>query len=476
MDMKKTAKKIAALVAGTTMLGATLMAASALDLSNYPAPFVTGGVFNGKIVVGAKAATSDVVGAIDLAASLQALATTTTKVAIPGAAGKASVTGDSAEFKTGSDVLAIGEMIGKAKQTFTDQDLKALKAGVLDTGAGSTPVRQYIKFNKTDSAKVVYDTDSNDNVGDFLKFTDGGTLFEYQMDFSEGATSAVDSDGTLSDFETEVVTILGAPYTIVDAKLTSTASTDITLSMLGGQVADVLRDGETKTYTIDGKDYEVTAVFISSDSPAKAKLSINGVMSKELEAGKTQVLGADVTVGIQSILTNQREGMVEFYLGASKLLFEDSNYTGTTGYTAETVKVGQDSVSDALLDIKATNQSGSELTLNYIKYKVTASDDYFVASGHGLKEALGTDYKRDMLTDTWDITYAGLMQTGDSTIKYDAKADHSYELDFTNVNGDAYVIPLVTNKDDVFKMGNKDNAFIFKEYNNGTTTDRKSVV
>jgi S-layer protein (TIGR01564 family) len=80
MDMKKTAKKIAALVAGTTMLGATIMGATALDLSNYPAPFVTNGVFGGKIVVGAKAATSDVVGAIDLAASLQAASSTTSEV------------------------------------------------------------------------------------------------------------------------------------------------------------------------------------------------------------------------------------------------------------------------------------------------------------------------------------------------------------------------------------------------------------
>ena len=53
MDIRKTVKKIAALVAGTTMVGATIMGAMALDLSDYPAPFVSDGVFDGKIVVGA---------------------------------------------------------------------------------------------------------------------------------------------------------------------------------------------------------------------------------------------------------------------------------------------------------------------------------------------------------------------------------------------------------------------------------------
>ena len=142
--LTKTVKKIAALVAGTTMLGATIMGAMALDLSDYPAPFVSDGVFDGKIVVGANAATSDVVGAIDLAASLQAEATSTTEINIPGSAGTVSVSGDSIEFKTGSDIVRIGEAIGDVKETLTASDLEALKSGIFDTGESSTPVKQYL--------------------------------------------------------------------------------------------------------------------------------------------------------------------------------------------------------------------------------------------------------------------------------------------------------------------------------------------
>ncbi|MBN1792309.1 S-layer protein [Candidatus Woesearchaeota archaeon] len=454
MDMKKTAKKIAALVAGTTMLGATIMGATALDLSNYPAPFVSDGVFSGKIVVGANAATSDVVGAIDLAASLQAAATSSMEVEVPGAAGEASVSGDSAEFKVGSDVVTLGETIGSVKSTFTSSDLAALKSGVLDTGLGSTPVKQYMKFDNT-TMYVKYDENDDDQVSDYLYIASDSTLFEYHVEFTEGAESEVETDNDMADLHGEVLTLLGAPFTIVD---TNRNAASISLTLLGGQVADVLRDGETKTYTIDGVDYEVTAVFISSTG--SAKLQVNGVMSRELTEGKTQVLGTDVTVGVQSILTNNREGMVEFYLGANKLELTDSNHEDSD-YAAGTVKVKGNSVANNQLIIKATNTSDN-IKLNYIKYKVSNDEDLFIMPEHGMREALDDDAKA-MLADTWDLKYAGLVKTGSSEFKLDAVSDHSYKIDFENINGDKISFPYLTKKGGVFKFGDDDDDLIFEE-------------
>jgi len=456
MNIRKTVKKIAALVAGTTMLGATIMGAMALDLSDYPAPFVSDGVFDGKIVVGANAATSDVVGAIDLAASLQAEATTTTNIDIPGSAGTASVTGDSIEFKTGSDIVRIGEAIGDVKETLTASDLEALKSGIFDTGESSTPVKQYLKFENT-TASVVYEEDDDDIVGDFLKFDDGSFLFEYHLEFTEGAVSDIEAGGDLEDLEGEILTMLGAPFTIVSGEI---SGSQMELTILGGEVADTLRDGETKTYTIDGVDYEVTAVFISSDDQS-AKLSVNGMLTKELDEGETDVLGSDVTVGVQEILTNQREGLVEFYLGANKIEITDTNYTGGV-YAEDTVEVGGERVDNAWVDLKATNSTNDdEVTLNYFKYKVEADDDYWIPAGHGLKEML--DEPEAMLTNTWDILYAGLMDTGVSVVKFNPVSDHSYDLEFENVNGDMYDIPLVTNKDGTYKYGDDEDELIFTE-------------
>ena len=76
MNVKKAIKRIAALAAGTTMVTATIMGAMAYDLSDYPAPFVEDGMFGGKLVIGQTAKVTDVIGAIDIAASLQAAAKT----------------------------------------------------------------------------------------------------------------------------------------------------------------------------------------------------------------------------------------------------------------------------------------------------------------------------------------------------------------------------------------------------------------
>ncbi len=89
MNVKQTAKKITAVVTGAALFtGFTVAGAAALDLSDYPEPFVVDGAFNGKIVVGSDAHPSDIVGAIDLSASLQREATTpvtgTTGVSLEG--------------------------------------------------------------------------------------------------------------------------------------------------------------------------------------------------------------------------------------------------------------------------------------------------------------------------------------------------------------------------------------------------------
>ncbi len=64
MKATKAIKKMVALGVGLTMVGATIFGASAAMLSDYPAPFVVGGVpaSNLAIIVGDAADGSDVVG------------------------------------------------------------------------------------------------------------------------------------------------------------------------------------------------------------------------------------------------------------------------------------------------------------------------------------------------------------------------------------------------------------------------------
>jgi len=66
--MKKLVRKVAVLGASTLMMGATLTSAVALDLAEYPAPYLTNGEFDTSsvIVVGDNAQASDTIGAVDI--------------------------------------------------------------------------------------------------------------------------------------------------------------------------------------------------------------------------------------------------------------------------------------------------------------------------------------------------------------------------------------------------------------------------
>ncbi len=71
--LKRAIKKIATIGIGAAMLGATMTSALAFDLAEYPAPFIVDGVWDDSnaIIVGAAAASSDTLGAVDIAARMQ---------------------------------------------------------------------------------------------------------------------------------------------------------------------------------------------------------------------------------------------------------------------------------------------------------------------------------------------------------------------------------------------------------------------
>ncbi len=71
--LKRAIKKIATIGVGAAMLGATITSAVALDLAEYPVPFIVNGEYDNAnaIVVGEAAASSDTLGAVDIAARMQ---------------------------------------------------------------------------------------------------------------------------------------------------------------------------------------------------------------------------------------------------------------------------------------------------------------------------------------------------------------------------------------------------------------------
>src|SRR3989338_1138506 len=288
MRFQKAIKRMIALGTGAIMLGSTVLGAA--DLANYPQPFVKDGKFSGSLIVGDKAAAEDVIGVSDIVASLQFSATKKVATTTPGAV---SVDGDAWKAQT-SNHFELSEDLTNSNNnretirnvtSFIDKaNLKALASGSIVNNKGTAPYNQYLYLlgpgavgtGKVDTGYVIYTEDDGDKSADFLYFKSGTEIGRYLIEFTTALESDVDdsagSSSTtglfLTDFQDVDLTMFGKKYTIVTAKRTSATSNggaNVVLTLMGGAGKDTLLEKQTKTYTIGGKDYEVTLNFVDAD-------------------------------------------------------------------------------------------------------------------------------------------------------------------------------------------------------------------
>lgn len=462
-------KKMVALGVGLTMVGATVFGASAAMLSDYPAPFVVGGVpaSNLAIIVGDAADGSDVVGAVDVIQGLQTSAVVkTASGGVPAAKG-VTVEGDAVEVGSTSDLLEINENIGNVRETLTEVDLLMLKGGQIVTDEGSTEYNQYLRFFS--GGNVTFVKDERDRVGHYLNWNSGELLFQWELEFEEGLASKI-SGSDLTDLEDEDIFILGQPFVVVDTDL-STNNQTLTLDLMGGAVSAILGENDKETYVVDGKEYEVEVLVISETSAAgegSVKFRINGEITDELTDGETDVLADGTQIGIRDILATGKDiqkSIVQFYIGAYKVSFTDTDVTDTAYRTGGT-EVNEESIEDSKVYMKGAVTATKEFELLTLKYNLTADavlGDVFVAPGTGVREQL--DEPEGMLTPFWDIKYEGLMDTGVTIVRLDAAGDDEYGLEFTNQEGIFYDMPYITNEGGTYKWGDKDDDLWFTESN-----------
>ncbi|MFH1064287.1 MAG: hypothetical protein V1729_04360 [Candidatus Woesearchaeota archaeon] len=472
---------------GVSMLGATLLGATAspADLSEYPSPFVADGMFNGLMVVGDDAAPADIIGVTDIAMSLQFSSTVKETVQISGEAG-VELSGDSVKIRRSGDSLEMREWLGGVTETLDSADAEALKSFTVSNDKGTTDVNQYLRLNwgtgtgnrgtaladDMAGARVLYTKSDGDEVGDFLQFEDSEEAFQFELEFVEGFESDIDtSDNSLDDLEDETLHILGEDFAVVDASFSSAGKLE--LDLMGGAIHDTIEEGETKTYTLKGKEYEVTALIVSdwagaTGGSAKVKMKVNGEVTKEMQEGSTEILNDGTSLGIREVLPNEAGetaggDILEFYLGAFKIHFEDS--TGTADTWDGSVEVNEEGLEDAELDMVFTNTS-SEVRISKIAYELfvdgAGGDEPFLSPGEGLREYL--DEPEGMLSDAWDFSYQGLSEPGVDEIKIKASGDDEYRLSFTNKQGVDYSnLRLAYVNSTHFVYGDDDDALVFMQ-------------
>ncbi len=467
MKVRNIVRKAAVLGSTGVMVAATMAGALAYDLADYPAQFISDGVFDGTIVVGERAATADVVGSIDIAASLQA--SSTSEVDVPGVSGKTELKSEGYKLETGSDQLELREPIGDVVDTVSEYELPGLKSGRITTSEGDTEYFQYLRFkdgnNLQDMAVNFVQNDDND-MDMYLVVDETMPFMEWEIQFPEGFESGRDSNGDLDDLEDETFNILGTDYTVVRATVDADG-TDFNMVLMGGSIADTLREGETRTYSIDGVDYEVTLVFVSdpNSGTVETKFSVNGELTQALNEGETDTLSGGLQIGIRDILVNAREGVVSFFLGADKVEMSDTNVNDTDTFQG-TIEINNENINDGDLEVQAAFTSGTtKFEITDIKYRLKmdaeSSSIQYLPPGHGVREFMRRP--QSMISDSLDLYFSGLADIQTTPIELNARGDDRYELSFTNIQGREYRVPYVSNEDGVWKFGDDNDAFVFVE-------------
>ena len=399
--MKFNFKKIVPVIAGAIMLGSTIGMAYAADAS-YPSQFLDG------VVVYGSATTADMTAANDIANHLGELAPST---------GSATVSEGWLVRKSG-EKLNYGEDFQDIDATIDAGDLSSLLASgtYKETKVTSNTVDydQYIDFENGGN-KIVFETNrevDKEPRETFLKLTSGKNAYTYRIKFSGGI--AYDSTKVKQDFELTKIKILGSEWTITDAADTAGSITKLTL--MGGTSSATLKSGEKTDLVMGGKTYSVEATVYSSE----ARLVINGE-SLTIDEGSTDELADGTVVGVTDIATSTKEAtpdMVTFYIGARKLVLENS----------KKVKLNDKEVDGTTVTITSSSNK-----LNEIKIAYAPEDDTYVAVGKEWKEPVFGAFKfvfANLDKKTEDIK----VSTGpnDGTLSFENSAGNKVTIPFVD--------------------------------------------
>ncbi|MCC5994598.1 MAG: S-layer protein [Candidatus Aenigmarchaeota archaeon] len=270
MQIKRfVASSLAALMAGATFAGAALAATSVGGvLKTLGSQAAAGTPY--LVVVGDTAAASDVVGAIDVASALAQQVTK--EVAVPGVS-VATLTGG-VSLDTADTKLYLGDVVGKARPTVTENELPVLLASgsVQDEDLNTYEYLQYLSFPREgEKYKITYEQE----------YASGGLkdpVYKIVLGTSPSSTNYFVKAWVSFNKPLDATKAIGKELTLFGKKFViSGETTSDQLVLFGVSQKTEVEIGETKTITVGTKDYNVEMVGISSNGTT-AVIKVNGVV------------------------------------------------------------------------------------------------------------------------------------------------------------------------------------------------------
>jgi len=424
MQIGRTVKKLAAISTGALMLGATLTGALAASykLADYPAPFLKNGMLdNTVIVVGKNAATADVVGAIDLAAALQAEAVS--KVSVEGTS-TAPTINDGVKIERSGVHYIFGRDIYDVKTSLDQNDLpEMLKEETFkDTkgdNKGSTDYKQTISFSNG-VGELVLSQPEDMKGGVYVKLPKNSQFYTYTLDFNTPITYSTAS----TDLEGTSLKIQGNTYTITEVTEESDLITKMKL-VAGESTVWLLQD---QPYTVG--DHTVTVVNVDENGDS-CGVNVDGT-TVWIDSGSTEEVNG-LSVGVLDVKVvhskDYDQDTCELTLGSSEIVLEEG----------EPVKVNNEELEGTSVDISTTTNrwDGFSITFTTGKMENPPNDgDIHLMPGADGQPAAWTD----PVFGNWKLTYAGT--TADTeTLKFKSTGDDA-TFTFTNNDGKEVQVPF----------------------------------
>lgn len=426
MNVKKSAKKVFAVAAGLALVGTTVMGALAYDLSDYPAPFVEDGMAKGVIVVGENAATSDVLGAIDIAASLQDASVTATTVA-----GSAAV---SVEGGKDFDDLYLYNETHTYDTKLDDVDLEGFVDSTFDYDDSDVDYEDYVVME--DGALEFVSSLYNDDFGkDIYAITESASDIKYRV-LIDGDVTGVGNTNHDSDFEfkflgktvkitsandlTDSITIESASeYYLEEGDVVTIGGHEVTLKRVGELSVLVEVDGQVKSMSCDSADSSNNEQFDEAD---------------------------DFEVEVESCfyIQNAEDNSASLKLGDS------ISKTVSTGYSAESFgEPAQEDEADWLWFVNVTsNDTTIGLDLNINRNNIDADED-------DERNALAVGESIDFPEGYASITFESLVPSDYEKITVEVDNDYDVKPDIGTGLTDVWGYHIFAD-DEILKVDGED--------------------
>ncbi len=417
-------KKLVALGAGLTMLGATVMGAMAADLSNYPNQFITDEGFEGAIVVGTNSASIDTVGSTSIVLGLQREC---------GGGGTEGVTvSEGVKIEKTGDALNFLDAIQNIQDTpLDDTDLPNILAEETydDSKGENDNEEEYTQELLVGNGTVVWeqDDDGDEIAGAYLKIDNNELIYTYTLEFDD----EVDIDNSSSsnaaeDLENTKLTILDQVYTIVDAKMTGASNTIKELELQAGDTTVWLQQAVPITRVIDGASHEIELINVDEDEN-RCGINVDG-KTEWVDKGKTATVGG-IEVGVTDAIAVHSDtkdtDVCEVNIGAEEIKLKDGKKVESSGVDIDDTEVN-------------FNQAGGEWSGFNITWQ--ADDDIYLG-----EEANDGDVLTDPVFGAFMIKMAGMTYDSAETIELKGSGEN-LELTFENQDGKTVEVPFVLNE------------------------------